>query len=287
MSLTEQISRATAVLDAVASLHLPQRLDAATSIRTRLTNLTRCDRHDGLYEPLLELRELCGEVAHVVEILANAAGESTFEGIPAVLRDLSDYWYRTYPPVPEDVEPEREILADLFPDGLHGRYVEIGAWRPVEQSNTWQFYQKGWSGLLIEPIPGHWPALLTQRPRDLLCPFAASDKAGWQAIWANGPTSSMRPDKNPEDTCKILVETRTLADILSQHGYLRREVKLCTIDVEGWEDKVFEGWDWETFRPEVLMVECLDDSTNWRQVIANRGYREVERTEKNIILRAS
>lgn len=32
-------------------------------------------------------------------------------------------------------------------------YVEVGANEPVNLSQTWHLEQKGWHGLLIEPIP--------------------------------------------------------------------------------------------------------------------------------------
>lgn len=47
-----------------------------------------------------------------------------------------------------------------------GYYVDIGANDPVVDSVTRWFYEQGWSGLNIEPVP-HWHGKLqADRPRD-------------------------------------------------------------------------------------------------------------------------
>ena len=47
---------------------------------------------------------------------------------------------------------EDEILREFLPGG--GTYVDIGAGEPVQCSNTWAFYERGWRGLLVEEFPG-------------------------------------------------------------------------------------------------------------------------------------
>ncbi len=283
MSLPEQIASASKALATLASIHMESKLPPIKHVRDTLDHLTKTDKQDGYYDTLRGVRKQADEVAYVVEHLCRDLDGHTFESIPAILAGVADYQQRTYPPVPTDVGVEMEILADLL-EAPEGVYLEVGAWRPQEQSNSWQFYERGWRGVLVEPIPQAWPALLANRVGDCLYPFALSSKPGYGKIWANGPTSSLRPDQNPVDTCQVVVETRTLAQLVAEYSLYK--IDLCTIDVEGWEDSVFAGCDWDTFRPQVLMVECLDDNANWRQAVDDQGYREIARTEKNLILRA-
>jgi FkbM family methyltransferase len=48
------------------------------------------------------------------------------------------------------------------------RYIEVGANQPSQLSNTWLFYQRGASGILIEPDPRCTQLLRRWRPRDVV-----------------------------------------------------------------------------------------------------------------------
>ncbi len=47
-----------------------------------------------------------------------------------------------------------------------GRYVDVGANDPFNDSVTMAFYSHGWSGITVEPDPGFAPLLRQHRPRD-------------------------------------------------------------------------------------------------------------------------
>jgi hypothetical protein len=48
---------------------------------------------------------------------------------------------------------EQELVREFF-DGVHrGFFVEVGANRPQQESQTWHLEQLGWTGVLIEPQP--------------------------------------------------------------------------------------------------------------------------------------
>ena len=61
---------------------------------------------------------------------------------------------------------------DLFLTSLlgyertEGTYVDIGCYHPVDYSNTYIFYQRGWSGLAIDANPDWKPEWQKFRPRD-------------------------------------------------------------------------------------------------------------------------
>ena len=48
-----------------------------------------------------------------------------------------------------------------------GFYVDVGANDPVHDSVTKFFYDRGWSGINIEPINEHYKNLTKERPRDI------------------------------------------------------------------------------------------------------------------------
>jgi len=55
----------------------------------------------------------------------------------------------------------------------NGYYIDVGANDPVEHSVTKSFYDAGWSGISVEPLPKYHQAFLEQRPRDTNLAIAA------------------------------------------------------------------------------------------------------------------
>src|SRR5271165_6778360 len=46
---------------------------------------------------------------------------------------------------------EDRIAARILSDVERGTYVDVGANDPINMSNTYHFYKRGWSGICIEP----------------------------------------------------------------------------------------------------------------------------------------
>ena len=199
----------------------------------------------------------------------------------AALISLGRWLQRTFPAVgtPGAQSGEDEILAELLPEPA-GVYVDVGANHPVECSNTWRLYERGWRGLLVEPLPECWHALLRQRPLDRLCPVAASDRRGYARLRVCRTVSSLRPDWPIDEQGQLYVETDTLANILET--YTMGPVDLLSIDVEGHEREVLTGMDWQRCLPRVVCIEYRDYnraqlgedvSAAWSPILAGRGYR--------------
>src|SRR4051812_11935071 len=49
-----------------------------------------------------------------------------------------------------------------------GRYIEVGANDPTDDSVTRAFYNRGWSGITVEPMQDYAQRHRQQRPRDIL-----------------------------------------------------------------------------------------------------------------------
>jgi len=200
---------------------------------------------------------------------------------------------RTYPNVTckGSQGEEDSLLRDLLP-GDDGVYVDIGAGEPVQCSNTWAFYQRGWRGLLVEPLFWYWPALLHQRPGDFLYDAAVRDYTGMAQLRVQGTVSSVLPAWNIAEQCDMLVPCETAADVLAKFPAIRDQCRLCSIDVEGAEGEVLRSIDWSVFHPHILCVEYRaydpvslgkDISGEWAGLLAEHDYREVARTSLNII----
>ncbi len=186
---------------------------------------------------------------------------------------------------------EDAILASLLPQD-HGTYVDVGAGDPVENNNTWTFYQRGWRGLLIEPLDQHVRRLVEERPYDVIRQRAIGDVPiddTLRPMRILGQLSSFREDWRIVEEGIGFVPCIRLDRLLAKFPQFR-EAQLCSIDVEGLEKEVLETIDWNTFRPDVLCIEHMkypdineDISGEWEPLVLAQGYRFVGKTSYNKI----
>lgn len=155
-------------------------------------------------------------------------------------------------------DPELQAKLDQLLPG-EGLYLDIGANDPIQLSNTWPLYQRGWRGLLVEPDPSCWFRLLRERPRDWLWPTAFSDAEGKAVMRCSmSGVSSLQNDwACPPDARAEIVELKIGRNVLNEFYEIRDKARLCSIDVEGHEANVILGLDLTRFRPEVFVVENL------------------------------
>jgi FkbM family methyltransferase len=181
---------------------------------------------------------------------------------------------------------EDVVLARLFTGRQTGRYVDIGAGDPVEASVTKHFYDLGWRGINIEPIPSVAERLRTARPEDVNLavavgakPGAATlhvvdDEWGWSTL-DDGLAAGYR-EQQSWAMHDVEVEVVTLADVLDEHP---GDVDFLKIDVEGAEQEVLQGADWARHRPRVLVIEATDPGSTvqahhgWEPIVLDAGYR--------------
>jgi FkbM family methyltransferase len=181
---------------------------------------------------------------------------------------------------------EDVVLARLFAGRDTGRYVDVGAADPVRDSVTKHFYDLGWRGINIEPIPAQAADLRRARPEDVTLPIALGARAGTATLHlvANRPgwstvddalarTYTDRDDLRVE---QVEVQQRTLADVLAEYD---GPVDFLKIDVEGAERLVIEGADWTRCRPRVVVVEATEPGSptpayrDWEPLLVAAGYR--------------
>jgi hypothetical protein len=64
-----------------------------------------------------------------------------------------------------------------------GFYIDVGAQHPVVDSVTKLFYEQGWRGINIDPMP-QWVSLLqADRPRDINLQMAAGAQRGQMSFF--------------------------------------------------------------------------------------------------------
>lgn len=167
-----------------------------------------------------------------------------------------------------------------------GFYIDVGASDPEEHSVTKAFYDAGWRGINIEPLPVHVAAFDAQRPRDVNLAVAAGSEDGSLTLydvpgvrgWASPEASVAELHRTEGHTvAELTVPVRTLASICAE--YVHGDVHFLKIDVEGFEESVLRGMDFARWRPWVLVIEATlpnsreTNHANWEHLVTSQRYR--------------
>lgn len=180
---------------------------------------------------------------------------------------------------------EDVILARALADIGEGFYVDVGAQDPLIDSVTRMFYERGWKGINIEPVPHWFERLQEDRPRDinLMCAVATSEGSLTlhESSESGLSTASEEYARNHAAAGWNMVErfvpTRRLDGILAQHA--PEVVHFLKIDVEGMEREVLASLSLSRFRPWILVIEAtqpnttVDVSEAWEASVLEAGYR--------------
>jgi FkbM family methyltransferase len=145
-----------------------------------------------------------------------------------------------------------------------GTYVDVGAAWPKFDSVTNLFYERGWSGINIEPNPELLESLRRERPRDVNLGVAIGDHPGSATFAVVQGTGLSTLDLELAETHRgrgydirtIDVAIETLQAILDKH-LPDDEIQFLKIDAEGFEAAVIAGNDWGRFRPWIVVVEVV------------------------------
>lgn len=164
-----------------------------------------------------------------------------------------------------------------------GFYVDCGAYDPDRDSVTRAFYERGWRGINIEPLPHLLQKFVAQRPLDINLSVALSDNSDDTSFYEVADTglSTLLPElaRRHVDAGFVVrqteVPTRKLSEVLRQ--FSQPVIHFLKIDVEGAESLVLRGADFEKFRPWVVLVEATKPrlgelSIDWEVGLLAHGY---------------
>lgn len=164
---------------------------------------------------------------------------------------------------------EDYILGYVFAGQAKGFYVDVGANDPDVRTTTKLFYDKGWSGVNIEPNAIEFAKIEKSRPRDRNFNYGVSDGEatmtfyagkGWQdGVSTFDSTVAEALRQKGFELTEHRVPVTTLTSLLSTVSL--PEISFMSIDVEGFEGRVIKGLDLARFRPVVFCIEATKPET--------------------------
>jgi len=157
---------------------------------------------------------------------------------------------------------EDVMLARCFP-GPRGFYVDVGANDPDIDNVTRTFYERGWSGINIEPLSSNFTRLKKRRTRDTNLHLAAGDQDGSITFYEIGKwhgystTDADIAAQHRRDGLKVIehkTPLRRLASVLDEYAK-GKSIDFLSVDVEGAELSVLAGADLKRHRPKLILAE--------------------------------
>lgn len=167
-----------------------------------------------------------------------------------------------------------------------GFYIDVGAQSPDEGTVTRLFYERGWRGVNLEPHPVFLAQLAARRPKDINLGMAVSDHTGeaeFHCIEETGlstldPSVARRAVDTGRSERVNIVPMTTLAEIWDRHVPSGQAVHFLKIDVEGFEEQVIRGADWQRHRPWIVVAEATVPQSSeqnhhqWDPLLVEAGY---------------
>lgn len=160
------------------------------------------------------------------------------------------------------------VLKSILRDVEAGAYLDVGANHPIDFSNTYLFYEKGWSGFAVDGNPEYRSDWSEIRPRDVFLNEIVSDsrKPVRFEIFPDPTMSTIAQSTGERYRLKfkdlkpkvVDVEATTIFDLYQSE--IQNEVHLLNIDIEGEELNALKGARLDAFRPGVICIEIKNVS---------------------------
>ena len=180
---------------------------------------------------------------------------------------------------------EDVLLWRALNDVEQGRYIDLGAAEPVTDSVTFAFYQRGWSGINVEPVHTLFDQLQAERPRDINLNIGAGAAAGEQTLHELVGTGLSTFERQEAERLAQSVgcDVRKAKTSIRPMGEVCRELNFDTahflkIDVEGMEEQALRGFDFDYCRPWIVLVEATIPNSrvqrfrSWEPLLTGQGY---------------
>jgi FkbM family methyltransferase len=201
-------------------------------------------------------------------------------------------------------------LADIYHEHLglrgDGTFVEVGAFDGEYVSNTSGLADAGWRGFYLEPVPDHAEKCRQRHRRNRnvrVFQLAIGEKEGVATLHVGGPLTTADPKMlelfNGLEWAKGFHRGQTVqAQQVTLDSFLRRQAlpssfDLLSIDVEGFEWQVLQGFTLERWLPRMVIIELHDENETYAafhdkcKAIAQRfdacGYRPVFKDKSNTV----
>jgi FkbM family methyltransferase len=182
----------------------------------------------------------------------------------------------------------KDKLLSIYLPELNGRYIDVGAGQPVRGSNTYYFYKRSWSGILIDPLRFNQKLNHIFRKRDIKLEGLIANQNEFLDFYEFYPgeystTVKKVADNLVERNIKLKNTYKVRCLPLSSLNILMNptEPSLLSIDVEGMDLNVLKSNNWKKITPRVICVEedaQINSQSEISKYLKTVGYKYIDST---------
>lgn len=184
-----------------------------------------------------------------------------------------------------------EGMEDIIVDSLREKlgipyekmkYIELGVMHPVSGNNTYFFYKRGASGILVEANPELISLIRKIRERDIILNNAIFDQEGeinfyiHSSIGLSSVVSGHREGEEEHSIEKIVpIKTIHMNEVFEKLSNNAFECDLLSIDIEGYDLEALKSLDFLSYRPKIIIAELLPGDRYYQKIVnllLNNGY---------------
>ncbi len=134
-----------------------------------------------------------------------------------------------------------DMLSDhFFIHKKKGIYIDIGCHHPFLNNNTLPLHKRGWRGINIE--------------------IGVSDNKGVADLYFfhnRAAKNSLSKELGSEAKNIKKINTDTLNNIIENSKFANEKINFLSIDVEGYELIVLQGFDLKKYKPDLIVLEFI------------------------------
>ena len=160
---------------------------------------------------------------------------------------------------------EEDLFINNFFKNKIGLYVDVGAYHPLELSNTYLLHKRKWKGINIDINPLSIDYFNFLRPNDINLNLGVAKKNFTKMMY-------FQKNKSPLNTLNLnhakkvfsnkfkkkKIKTKTLTTILDKTEFKGKEIDFLNIDTEGNDLEVLQSLDFKKYIPKLICVELID-----------------------------
>ena len=164
---------------------------------------------------------------------------------------------KTYSMFGEDL-----IISKYFKNKKKGIYVDVGCYHPLEGSNTYLLYKKGWRGVNLDVNKLSIDLFKIARKKDQNFNIAISNKVKKVKIYYRKKINMLNTivKKSAKINFKNgyqskYIQTNSLNSVLNKLNFKNKKIDFLNLDIEGNEFEALKLFNFKKYRPKLICVE--------------------------------
>ena len=209
-----------------------------------------------------------------------------------------------FPKITYSMFGEDLIIKKFFFKKKVGFYVDVGSYHPLEGSNTYLLYKKGWNGINLDISKLSIELFNKARKDDLNINIAVSNTSKKVKTYFRKKINMLNTidRKFAKSSFKKGFQTKfinstTLNSILKNSKFKNKKIDFLNLDIGGNELNVLKSFDFKKYQPKLICVEIhsfekiySDDLNYYKKnplykFLKNRGYKLLWQNQFSFIFR--